>query len=231
MNDRMRRSAGHAFAFLADERGSVLPIVGLCMLAILGVAALAIDIGYQQTLQTQLEATADAAALAAANQLPNKKKALEAAEKYAELNMPHDQHGYVLHRNDVIFGTWHADSRTFLPGGKDPNAVRVTVQRSEENGNPAETFFLQIFGTQASDLQAQALAGLLVALPDPGSDPTTWTPAERDQVSRIKVAIEEENKRRMWDKVKRRYDRRKAMSPQETQDFIEETFGRAVLLL
>jgi len=216
--------------FLADERGSVLPIVGLCLLAILGVAALAIDLGYQQALQTQLEATADAAALAAANKLPDQEKAITAAAEYAELNMPESEHGSVLRSDDIEFGRWDSSRRIFLPDGKGPNAVRVTLRRAEENGNPAETFFLQVFGMGASDLSAQSLAGLSLSTPAPDKDPSEWTSAERERIDDIKWAVEEENKHRMWDKVRHVYDRRKAMTPEETDHFVMEKFGRVVLL-
>ncbi|MGH6926994.1 MAG: pilus assembly protein TadG-related protein, partial [Dongiaceae bacterium] len=89
----MRRTA---IELARDERGGVLPLVGLSLTVILGFAALAIDVTYQRALDAQLEATADAAALAAASQLPNETKARETALAYAESNMPPDRHGAVL---------------------------------------------------------------------------------------------------------------------------------------
>src|SRR5262245_26838112 len=176
-------------AFLADERGSVLPIVGVCMLAILGVAALAIDLGYQQALQSQLTATADASALAAASELPDSSKAEKAAVRYAEFNMPREEHGEVLRPADIEFGHWDADHRLFLAGGKNPDAVRLTVRRTEANGNPAQTFFLHLFGMGQADLVAQSLAGLSPSLPAEESDPGTWTAAERERVTEIALAV------------------------------------------
>jgi Putative Tad-like Flp pilus-assembly len=217
-------------AFLADERGSVLPIVGLCMLVILGVAALTIDLGYQQALRSQLDATADAAALAAAAQLPDAKKAMAAAATYAEFNMPKAEHGNVLRPDDIEFGHWDADSRKFAAGGKGSNAVRVTIRRTADNGNPAQTFFLHLFGMGQADLVAQSLAGLSLSTPALDKDPAQWTAAERERVQEIALAVEEENKRRMWDKKRRVYDVRKAMTPTETEAFLLQNFGRPVLL-
>jgi uncharacterized membrane protein len=114
-----------------DERGSVLPLVGLCMTVILGFAALAIDLGQQTAMRTQLEATADAAALAAAAQLPDESKARKKALEYAEQNMPPEAHGQVLDEEDIVFGTWYAETRQFVIDGPVANAVQVTVRRSE----------------------------------------------------------------------------------------------------
>ncbi|MGH7606821.1 MAG: TadG family pilus assembly protein, partial [Gemmatimonadales bacterium] len=129
-----------------EERGGVLPLVGLSLTVILGFAALAIDVTHQQALDAQLEATADAAALAAASRLPNEAEARETAIDYAKSNMPPTRHGTVLDDSDIVFGTWYGETRTFVVGGPVRNAVQVTTRRSERNGNPAPTFFMRIFG-------------------------------------------------------------------------------------
>lgn len=61
-------------------------------------------------LETMLQATADAAALAAAVDLPNQGQALVAAKKYAKLNMPKAVHGEVLDPADVQFGAWGVET-------------------------------------------------------------------------------------------------------------------------
>src|SRR5262245_28587709 len=109
--------------FRRDERGSVMPLVALCMIVILGFAALAIDVGSERVLHNQLEATADAAALAAATQLPNEKKALAKALEYATKNMPPEANGTVLASEDVVFGTWYEGRREFVADGPFTNAV------------------------------------------------------------------------------------------------------------
>jgi len=56
---------------LNDENGQILPWFVLLMLLFLGVSALVADVGYAMVVQHQLQASADAAALAAAQTLPN----------------------------------------------------------------------------------------------------------------------------------------------------------------
>jgi len=56
---------------LGEESGQVLPWVVVCMLVVLGMAALSVDLGRAMVIRRQLQVQADAAALAAAETLPN----------------------------------------------------------------------------------------------------------------------------------------------------------------
>jgi hypothetical protein len=65
--------------FLGEESGFVLVFAAVCIPALLGLLGLAVDGARLMTLDTQLAATADAAALAAANQLDRTDVAIERA--------------------------------------------------------------------------------------------------------------------------------------------------------
>src|SRR5690349_7077823 len=56
---------------LSEEEGQVLPWVVLLMFLFLGMCALTVDVGHAILVQHQLQASADAAALAAAESLGN----------------------------------------------------------------------------------------------------------------------------------------------------------------
>ena len=56
-------------SLVSGEDGAVAPIVGLALAALLGMGALAIDLGRAWNLGTELQNAADAAALACAGQL------------------------------------------------------------------------------------------------------------------------------------------------------------------
>ncbi len=72
---------------LSDERGSVLVIVALVMTVLLGFAALVIDVGILYFNRVALSNAADAAALAAVQELPDSPAAAEAvAVSYAAKN-------------------------------------------------------------------------------------------------------------------------------------------------
>ena len=57
--------------FATDRRGAILPMAAMTMGVLLAVGALALDGSHGFMLRDQLQATADAAALAGASQLPS----------------------------------------------------------------------------------------------------------------------------------------------------------------
>ena len=52
-----------------EQRGSVIIIFAVCLFLLVGLAALAVDIGYVYTTRSELQNVADAAALAGARYL------------------------------------------------------------------------------------------------------------------------------------------------------------------
>ena len=76
----MRRARG--------ERGQILPLVVVMLVALLGIAAFAIDVGYAYYAKRQLQSATDAAALAGAQDLPNGSTAIATAASYAAANTP-----------------------------------------------------------------------------------------------------------------------------------------------
>jgi Flp pilus assembly protein TadG len=210
-----------------DERGGVLPLVGLSLTVILGFAALAIDVTHQRALDAQLEATADAVALAAASQLPNETKARETALDYAESNMPAAQHGTVLDEDDIVFGTWYEETRKFVAGGPVTNAVQVTTRRSEQNGNPAPTFFMRVFGRDQVDLSAQALAGSVLFRESPKHGLDELSPEDLERLQEMKEALDEEVRHR-WGALG--HDPDSLFTDVEAAEFLLEEYGQAVLL-
>src|SRR5438128_1472155 len=73
-----------------SRRGSILPLVTVCLISLMGFVALAIDLGVLQVARTQCQNAADSAAIAGARALTgdvstsyNKAGALPAAQKAA----------------------------------------------------------------------------------------------------------------------------------------------------
>ena len=224
--DRQRRAP----SFIRDESGSVLPLVGLFMLVTFVVGAIVIDLGYQEALRSQMTAAADAAALAAVIELPSRSRAVDAALRYAEKNMPDAANGHALFKDDIEFGYWDWTHRSFDSGGKPFNAVRVTLRRSAENGNAAPTFFLHLFGVQEAEVTAQSLAGIVVPLMEYMGDPGLLSEAERKKIAEMREDVEQENKERMWDNVTKRYDYSQKMTADEVEKFLVENYGQPALL-
>jgi len=222
----MRSLRALCLRFRRDDRGSVLPMVALSLTVILGFAALAIDVGQERTLHAQLEATADSAALAAASQLPNEKKARDAALEYAEKNMPAEQNGTVLTDADIVFGTWYEGRREFVAGGPFTNAVQVTVRRDQQNGNPAPTFFLQIFGKDHADISAESLAGI-VLFENAARGIAGLSAKDQAKLMEMQEALDKEFQYR-WRKASRSTD--DVMDDKDVAEFLMENYGRPALL-
>jgi Flp pilus assembly protein TadG len=152
-------------AFLRDERGSTIAVLAASMVMVVGFTALGVDAGYLYAMRSKLQATAAAAALAGASQLPDPAAVTIAAMDYAGKNMPAADHGTVLTNADVVTGSWDTDTRTFTPAGNPLNAVRVIAHRSRSNGNPVQTFFARVLGFNQVDVEASAIAASKSSLP------------------------------------------------------------------
>jgi len=142
---------------LVDQRGSMAILAAGGIVVALGAGALAVDLGRAHMIQSELQSTADAAALAAATRLPDRDAARKHAVAYARKNMPPQDYGEVLRAEDVVFGTWNSEKQQ-LEDGKDGNAVRVTVRIGEANKNALATLFAPVFGLNHLDIAESATA-------------------------------------------------------------------------
>lgn len=74
------------FEKMKEESGQALVIVAVGLVALLGITAFSVDLGMAYNAKAELQAAADAAALAGAQDLPNMTLAKGTAENYAGLN-------------------------------------------------------------------------------------------------------------------------------------------------
>jgi len=152
------------------RRGSVLVLTLVLMVGMIGMLAYAIDLGCIVHARTELQRTADAAALAAAAKLPDETESTATAHSVAaengwssamKIGEGDEYHGEDLDPAQVEFGHWDRDAATFTappPYGKSANAVRVTLRRSESVGNPLKLFFSRVFGASTASVTASATA-------------------------------------------------------------------------
>ncbi len=165
------RASHHAPRVRRSRRGAVVVQVAVMSTVLLGMAAMAIDIGAMYAAKTELQAAADAAALAAAGELLESGAAdplswaRDIAKEYALRNpVAHVYAG--IADSDVEFGKAIYDSETgrysFQPGGEPVDAVRVRVARTTESeGGPLRLGFANIFGMSSKNMWARASAVLL----------------------------------------------------------------------
>jgi Flp pilus assembly protein TadG len=132
------------------ERGQILAIVVLALVALLGVAAFAIDVGYAYYAKRQLQAATDAAALAGAQDLPSAATAIKTAQQYAKDNQPGN-----ISSMSFTYST-KCTTTTVLVKGCDPavnpNALVVTGTAQ------TDTWFAKVFGIDHFNISAHANA-------------------------------------------------------------------------
>ena len=145
--------------FLTDETGGGTIMGLLWFMLLVGITGMAVDVTDGFRNRTMLQATADAAALAAVIDLPDDSAAVVAtAVSYAADNMGTEINGSVLDPDDVQIGLWDAATQSLDTTSAFPDAVMVTVRRSAENANAVPVNFLRIIGLQTWNVTAQAVA-------------------------------------------------------------------------
>lgn len=113
-----------------NEKGQVLPAFVIGLLAMVGLAAGAVDISRHAFVATELQNVADAAASAAAKAAGNSGSAYSAANAIGALNRVNGE-SYTFASGDVVVGRYV--SGAFTAGGIPANAVRVTARSTFDN--------------------------------------------------------------------------------------------------
>ena len=143
--------------FSARRRGKVVVLFALMLPIFLGLGAFAVDIGRISLTQSKLQAAADAAAIAAVEELPDLRSVRRAVKKVSRFNLGLTKN--ILKNADIKFGTWDGDNQTFTKTSIfEANAVRVTAQLSDARGNALTHFFGGFVGVSDSDVIATAIA-------------------------------------------------------------------------
>ena len=138
----MRRARG--------ERGQILAVVVLALVALLGVAAFAIDVGYAYYAKRQLQSATDAAALAGAQDLPTAATAITTATSYAAANKPANLSSMQFSYQTKCTAT--AVIATGCNAAVNPNALVVSGTAQ------TDTWFAKVFGIDHFDVSAHANA-------------------------------------------------------------------------
>ena len=131
-----------------QERGQVIVLVVVMLVVLLGFAALVIDVGYAYYAHRQLQASADAAALAGAQELPDPARAEQIAREYSSSAGSKNEH------HDIPDVTTTVTTKCIgsIPGCDPVNAV-VVLEKA-----PAKTFFAGLFGIDSIKITARSTA-------------------------------------------------------------------------
>jgi Flp pilus assembly protein TadG len=183
----------------------VAPLTALLLIPLLAMMAFAVDVGWIAETNEELQNAADAAALAAAEQLPPyyvqyytpgsdqgtalsnaRTQANSFAQNYAGYHKAGNCTSVVLDTtNDVVYGYQDASTpfTTTVPAGTFPNTVQVTLRLNGGAGTNAKLglFFGPVLGMPTVDVTATARATIYNGEISDFSGPTgTLLPATVD---------------------------------------------------
>ncbi len=135
---------------LRYEAGQTVVLFAVLLPLFLGLGAIAVDIGYWYVVKKTAQDAADAAALAAARELPNATVAIPRGEEYVHRNMPDAVATVSTPYAEPTGGAGAGNPG----GGGTPDAMKVQVIVSQH----ARTFFGRIFGVFDANVTARAVA-------------------------------------------------------------------------
>lgn len=161
------------------QRGAVYPMVIVALMALMGMAALSVDVGTTVLAKQQLQAAADAAALAGVGILQTDLDPELAAFTAVDTAAGNGVAGRPLTLDpdvDIVVGAWNDAARQIEPfdssGGmlSVPDgvvAVEVTARRTADAPDgPIPLHFARVLGIDSASISASATAGLTIAKRD-----------------------------------------------------------------
>lgn len=169
---------------LKSKKGSVTVVVALFLIALIGFAALAIDVGYMMVTRNELQNVSDSAALAATKKLALLYQnpayiSLPLASQFSYANdhmadiVSYAQTvttassavkvaggGFALSTADFTLGHWDPSTNMFTATTMSPNAVQVIAQRNGAENGPVATFLGGVVGVSSYNARTIATASL-----------------------------------------------------------------------
>ena len=140
-----------------EERGQVIVLVVVMLIVLLGFAALVVDVGYAYYAHRSLQASADAAALAGAQELPNAAAAEAVARQYSS------SAGNKNERGNLNGVTTTVTTKCIVSlGGCNPMNAVVVLESA-----PTKTFFAGLLGIDTFTVKAKATAAMRGGTPKP----------------------------------------------------------------
>lgn len=141
----------------AKRRGASLVLIAILMIAVIAMAAFAVEMGRMYLVRAQLQTAVDSGALAAAIQIKQDPANIPLAEAAAKEYVQRNRVGWAItvpeESIEIAAGTWNLETKEFAAGGVEPNAIRVMA--AQEN----EQFVLgKILGRNSFSIPRQAIA-------------------------------------------------------------------------
>lgn len=159
------------------RRGAILVLAAVFMVLMFALLAFAVDMGYLYMVRTQLQRTADAAAIAATWSLLDGElatgqnnspyavsSARDTADQYTQLNKVLNSQP-TLAQSDITVGylsnPFNPNLQLDLSGSQGYNAVQVRVRRTTDQNGVVPLFFARVLGIDQAGSQALATAAFV----------------------------------------------------------------------
>ncbi len=133
---------------IRGENGQVLVLIALMLVPLLAISGLVIDIGYAYFAQRSLQAQADAAALAGAQNLPDANASVSVAQQYGSSAAGKNFRGNVGNVTERI----STKCLTSVPGCNPVNAVVVDEYAT------TSTLFTKVLGIKSFNIHVRSTA-------------------------------------------------------------------------
>jgi hypothetical protein len=145
---------------IIDQRGQTLPFVALGMVALLGVGGLVVDVGQAYVVRSQLQSSANAAALAASGYVYTSSSASVNTTTIANLYGPGSGEENAYSGRTVTTTVTTKCLNSLMPKGQTcvsgsaPNAIQV------HNSTTVNTFLMSLFHVPTLNVSATATASI-----------------------------------------------------------------------
>jgi hypothetical protein len=146
-------------AFARAEDGWVTPLSLYAFVITAAIGGLGLDLSQIIAARTQLQVAADIAAHAAlyTRDTVNADEAKDRAVALARDSMPSAQFGEFLTADDIEFGWFDSETRTFTPDPASRQASRVVAFRVSERSNTVGAYLLRLAGVFEFDVVTSAV--------------------------------------------------------------------------
>jgi len=130
---------------MSNQRGAVLIFVGICLVVLVGITALALDLGYMYVTRNELQNISDSASLAATRHIghiyetipyqeqatynfsSNVSEIKDAAKDMGVANIAAAKN-ITINDSDISIGRWNFETRTFEPIS-EASLIQQTIVR------------------------------------------------------------------------------------------------------
>ena len=156
-----------------QRRGAIIVLAAMCMIIVAVMLAFTVDLGLLLSARTEMQRSADAAALAGAWEMVSddavrgntdaiERAAREMAANFAAMNQVIQTKPYLDIEEDIELGYLanpsNHNERLSFPDPSKYNTVQVIVQYSAEKNTPISLFFAPLIGIHSADLTVTAAA-------------------------------------------------------------------------